>query len=62
MARKAGEIPSVSTRFSLTVDNEETGDAGWGRPKTCLARPNSQAARTRTEENYFPCSADHEQD
>ena len=43
--RKLGEIPRVSTRFSLNVENEQT-DAGRD-DQTCLARPNSQA-RTGT--------------
>ena len=38
----------------------EQADAGRGC-RNRLVRPNSQA-RTRTGENSFPCSADHEQD
>ena len=50
-----------STRFSLSVENEQAGAGRDGR--TRLARPNYQA-RTGTEKYYFhfPCSADHEQD
>ena len=43
----------------MSVDNERADAGRDGR--TCLARPNS-TARTGTGKNYFPCSADHEQD
>ena len=49
----------MSTRFSLSMENEQADTGRNGR--TRLARPNSQA-RTRTEKYDFPCSADHEQD
>ena len=48
--RKLGGIPRVSTRFSLSVKNEQT-DAGRD-DQTCLARPNSQA-RTGTGKYSF---------
>ena len=54
-------MPGVSTRFSLSVENEQ---ANAGRDcQTRLARPNSQA-RTGTEKYSFSllCSADHEED
>ena len=38
-------------------EQADAGRDGWTR----LARANSQA-RTGTEEYYFPCSVDHEQD
>ena len=38
---KAGGIPTVRTRFSLSAGNERA-DA-WRDTRTCLARPNSQA-------------------
>ena len=38
-------------------EQADAGRDGWTR----LARPNFQA-RTGTEEYFFPCSADHEQD
>ena len=48
--RKLGGIPRVSTRFSLSVANEQT-DAGRDE-LSCLARPNSQA-RTGTGRYSF---------
>ena len=39
--RKAGGIPWVSTRFSLSVENEQADAGRNGR--TCLASPSSQA-------------------
>ena len=52
----------MSTRFSLSMENEQA-DAGWdGRIR--LGRTNSQA-QTGTLGNtgmHFLCSADHEQD
>ena len=59
---KARGIPWITTRFSLSVKNEQA-DAGRDG-QTCLARPNSHA-RTGTgkkAKTYFPCWADHEQD
>ena len=43
--RKVGGIPRVSTRFSLSVGNEQADAGGDGR--TRLARPNYHA-RTKT--------------
>ena len=41
--RKSERIPrGVSTRFSLSVENEQHDDAGRDA-RTCLTRPNSQA-------------------
>ena len=48
--RKSGGIPRVSTRFSLSMENEQA-DAGPD-DRTRLARPNSQA-RTGTEKYHF---------
>ena len=46
----------MSTRFSLSAENEQAGAGQDGR--TFLARPSSQA-RTGTKEScHFPCSAD----
>ena len=45
-----GRIPCVSTRFSLSVENEQADAGRDGR--TRLARPNSQA-RTGTAEYSF---------
>ena len=42
----------VSTRFSLSVEDEET-DAGWDC-RTCLARPNSQGANGNMKKIIFP--------
>ena len=39
--RKSGGIPSVSTRFSMSIENEQADRGRDGR--TRLARPNSQA-------------------
>ena len=47
-----------STRFILSVENEQAGARRDGR--TCLAIPNSQALTGQVYVN-FPCSADHEQ-
>ena len=58
-SRKSGGIQRVSTRFSLTVENEEADARRGGR--TRRARPNSQALRGQGDA-YFRCSADHEQD
>ena len=52
--QKAGGTPGVSTRFNLSVENEQADAGRDGR--TRLARPNSQA-RTGTaagEKNIFP--------
>ena len=57
--RKSGGILRVSTRFSLSVGNEQAYAGREGR--TRVARPNSQA-RTGTGNIHFPCSADHEPD
>ena len=43
-ARKSGGIPRVSTRFSLSMENEQA-DAGRDTAEPYLARPNSQARR-----------------
>ena len=52
-SQKPRGIPSVSTRFSLSI---EIGQAGGGRDaQTCPARPNSQV-KTGTGN----CPADHE--
>ena len=58
LSRKSGGIPSVSTRFSLSMDNEQAdvGRDSWTR----LARPTSQA-RMGTGKCSLPYSADHEQ-
>ena len=48
--RKAGGIPRVSTRFSLSVEKEQADAGRDGR--TRLARPNSQA-RTGTGKCSF---------
>ena len=51
--RKAGRIPRVSTRFSLSVENEQA-DAGRD-VRTCLATPSSQARRgTEKKINISP--------
>ena len=47
---KRGGIPCLSTRFSMSVENEQA-DAGRDG-QTCLARPNSQA-RTETGKYLF---------
>ena len=49
----------VSTRFSLSVEDEQADTGRDGR--ACLAKPNSQG-RTGTGKCYFPCSADQKQD
>ena len=49
----------MSTRFSLSVENEQTDAERDGQ--ICLARPNYQA-QTATGEETFSYSADHEQD
>ena len=52
-SQKARGISRVSTRFSLSVENERADairDSG-----TCLARPNSQAGAKRDREKHiFP--------
>ena len=45
LARKAGGIPRVSARFSMSVESEQAGAGRDGR--TCLVRPECQA-RTGT--------------
>ena len=52
-------IPRVSTRFSLSVENDRVGAGRDSR--TRLARPDSQT-RTGTGKHIVPCSADREQD
>ena len=54
--RTSGEIPLISTRLSVSIENEQADTRRDGQ--TCLAKPNSQA-RTGTR-IFFPCSADHE--
>ena len=57
-ARKEISSFLVSTRFSLSMENEQA-DAGRD-DRTCLARP-YYLARTGTQgKTQFPCSADHE--
>ena len=51
-SRKAGEFPSVSTRFSLRVENEQDDAGRDGR--TCLARPNYQARTGARKISFFP--------
>ena len=58
-AAESGGIPSVSTRFSQGVENEQANAGRDGQ--TRLARPNSQAERGQGD-IIFPRSADHEQD
>ena len=60
--RTAGGIPLISTRFSLSVENEEVDAGRDGR--TRFARPNIYIlGRERgMEKTHFSCSADHEQD
>ena len=54
-SQKAGGIPSVSTRFNLSVENEQT-DAGRG-----TAEPISRDQNLRRERGqgniHVPCSA-----
>ena len=52
-------VLNISTRFSLTIDNEQA-DAGRDI-RIRQARPNYQA-RTGTAKSVFPCLAYHEQD
>ena len=51
-SRKAGGIPRVRTRLSLSVENEQADAERDGR--TCLARPNSQARTGTKKKTYFP--------
>ena len=55
-------ISLVSTRFSLSVENDQNDAGRDGR--TCLARrPNSQARTGNRDFVFiFSCSGDHEQD
>ena len=58
--REEGEEPvSISTRFSLGVENERTG-AGHGS-RIRLARLNSQA-RAGQGNNQLPCLAEQKKD
>ena len=58
--RNSGGIPKVSTRFSLSTENEQA-DA-----ERDTAEPVSRDRILRRERGrgniHFPCSADHEQD
>ena len=54
--RKAGEIPRVNTRFSLSVENEQADAKRNGR--IGLARPTLR--RDLGRKKYVPRSADHE--
>ena len=58
-AGESGGIPRVSTRFSLSVENEQA-DAGRDS-RTRLARPNSRARTGTGKKTFSSCSADHEQ-
>ena len=57
---RGNPIPRVSTRFSLSVENDRVG-AGRDSRTRRLARPHSQT-RTGTGKHIVPCSTDHEQD
>ena len=50
--RKSGGIPWVSTRFSLSMENE----------KEPVSRDQILRRERGQGKNIFPCSADHEQD
>ena len=53
-------LVSLSTRFSLSMENEQADAERDGR--TRLARPNSFSGTNEDrEKNIFPCSAHHEQ-
>ena len=47
---KAGEIPRVSTRFTLSVENGQNDAERDSR--TCLTRPNSQARAGRGKHSF----------
>ena len=57
--RTSGGIPYVSTRFSLSVENEQggAGQAGGTRLASSILRRERGQGKVN-----FPCSADHEQD
>ena len=57
--RKSGGIASVSSRFTLSAENEKANAGRDGR--TSLARPNF-LRRTGTGKYSFSLLADHEQD
>ena len=57
-AAESERNPVISTRFSLSVDNEQD-DAGQDR-QTYLAR--QTFGHEQGQKNNCPCSADHEQD
>ena len=48
--RNSGGIPRVSTRFSVSIENEKADKRRYSQ--TCLAKPNSQA-RTGARK-FFP--------
>ena len=60
LPRKAGGIPRVSTRFSLSVENEQAYAGRDGQ--TRLARPKYQAQTGAGNITFVFPSADHEKD
>ena len=58
-SRKAGRIPRVSTRFSLSVENEL---ADKGRGGRTVSRDRILRRERGHIKNILSCSADHEQD
>ena len=59
--RKLGEIPRVSTRFSLSVENEQV-NAGRDGTAELVSRDQILRRETGTGKYIFSCSAHHEQD
>ena len=48
--RNSGGIPRVSTRFSVSIENEQADKRRYSQ--TCLAKPNSQARTVARK--FFP--------
>ena len=63
LLRKAGGIPRVSTRFSLSVENEYVCWQKMGRPdQPRETKFPGGSTNGNMEKNNFLCSANHEQD
>ena len=56
--RNSGGIPRVSTRFSVSIENEQANTRRDSQ--TCLVKTKFSGANGGKEK--FPCSADHGQD
>ena len=62
LLRKSGGIPWVSTRFSLSVENDESRLTQDGTTEPVSQDQILRRERGQQGKFIFQCSADHEQD